>query len=79
MDVATQTMQVVGSWVHALVMAAVGKSATGLVSVQMIHSRSPLRMSGSRRWLVMVTEAVSWVTWYRCPNLKGVSRACDWN
>ncbi len=54
-------------------MAAEGNSATGLVSVQMTHSRSPLRMSGNLRWLVMMTEDVSSATRYRCPNLNGVS------
>lgn len=78
MDVATHARQVVGSWVQALVTDAVGKSDTGLVSVQMMHSRSPLRMSGSRRWFVMVTEAVAWVTWYRCPKLKRLVETCGW-
>ena len=59
MHVATHTRQVVGSWVHALVMDAAGNSDTGLVSVQMMHSRSPLRMSANLRWLVMMIDAVS--------------------
>jgi hypothetical protein len=63
MLVATQARQVVGSWVHVLVMEAVGKAETGLVSVQMMQSREPLRMAGRRRWLVMMTEAVDWATW----------------
>ena len=70
-DVARQSWQVDGSWLHVFVMAAEGNSNTGLVSVQMMHSRSPLRMSGNLRWLVMMTEDVSSATRYRCPNLNG--------
>ncbi len=73
-EVATQTLHVVGSCVQVLVMAVAGNSETGLVSVQMMHSRSPLRTSGRRRWLVITTEAVDEATWYRCPKLAAVSR-----
>ena len=70
-DVARQSWQVDGSWLQVFVMAAEGNSNTGLVSVQMMHSRSPLRMSGNLRWLVMMTEDVASATRYRCPNLNG--------
>lgn len=69
-DISTQSKHVVGSWSQALVMPAAGKSDTGLVSVQTMHSRSPLRTSGNRRWFVMTTEEVWSATLYLCPNLK---------
>lgn len=68
MDVPMHARHVVGACVQYFDTETVGNHATGLVSVQTMHSRSPLRTSMGMRWLL--TSVVSPVRWYRWPNLE---------